>query len=226
MDCVKLRFGREEDLSDISSWSSKNFTCSFCKREFKSAQALGGHMNVHRRDRARLRLLPPNLILSSSSSSEYSPYPNPKPSPNPKSYFSSSSLPSSSSSLSGANRYFPQLLSTSGSTYMSTPSSGTSDHKNRKLMIFDSGSHQHRVPAFLNPNKGIMRGSALDYEAGDQLNGFSGFAQKHHLDDDFKALKEDKKHINMIRVDLNMGLRIKDPNYKEEVDLELRLGHL
>ncbi|KAF2313946.1 hypothetical protein GH714_020777 [Hevea brasiliensis] len=31
----------------------------FCKREFRSAQALGGHMNVHRRDRARLRQSPP-----------------------------------------------------------------------------------------------------------------------------------------------------------------------
>uniref|UniRef100_A0A0D9VB10 C2H2-type domain-containing protein n=1 Tax=Leersia perrieri TaxID=77586 RepID=A0A0D9VB10_9ORYZ len=30
--------------------------CGFCKREFGSAQALGGHMNVHRRDRAILTL--------------------------------------------------------------------------------------------------------------------------------------------------------------------------
>ncbi|XP_062020498.1 transcriptional regulator SUPERMAN-like [Rosa rugosa] len=220
MDCVKLRFGREEDLSDISPWTAKNFTCSFCKREFRSAQALGGHMNVHRRDRARLRLLPPNSILSSS---EYSPYPtpNPNPNPNPKSYFSPSP---SSSSLSGANKYLPHLLSPR-STYVSTPSSGTSDHENKKLMIFDSGSHQHHVPAFLNPKKSVKGGSGLDYEFGDLLNGFAGNAQKHHLNDDFKVVRKDEKHINMIRVDLDMGLLIKDPN-KEELDLELRLGHL
>ncbi|KAL6650305.1 hypothetical protein ACP70R_009230 [Stipagrostis hirtigluma subsp. patula] len=35
--------------------SSSSYTCGYCKREFRSAQALGGHMNVHRRDRARLR---------------------------------------------------------------------------------------------------------------------------------------------------------------------------
>ncbi|KAG2240662.1 hypothetical protein Bca52824_097138, partial [Brassica carinata] len=26
-------------------WPPKNYTCSFCRREFRSAQALGGHMN-------------------------------------------------------------------------------------------------------------------------------------------------------------------------------------
>ncbi|XAR50913.1 hypothetical protein NMG60_11005378 [Bertholletia excelsa] len=33
----------------------KFFTCTFCKRAFSNAQALGGHMNIHRRDRAKLR---------------------------------------------------------------------------------------------------------------------------------------------------------------------------
>ncbi|XP_030516576.1 transcriptional regulator TAC1-like [Rhodamnia argentea] len=33
----------------------KSFTCAFCKRGFSNAQALGGHMNIHRRDRAKLR---------------------------------------------------------------------------------------------------------------------------------------------------------------------------
>lgn len=36
-------------------WPPRSYSCSFCGREFKSAQALGGHMNVHRRDRARLK---------------------------------------------------------------------------------------------------------------------------------------------------------------------------
>jgi hypothetical protein len=41
--------------SFISCWPPRSYPCSFCKREFRSAQALGGHMNVHRRDRVRLR---------------------------------------------------------------------------------------------------------------------------------------------------------------------------
>ncbi|XP_057522433.1 probable transcriptional regulator RABBIT EARS [Amaranthus tricolor] len=36
-------------------WPPRSYSCSFCKKEFKSAQALGGHMNVHRRDRALLK---------------------------------------------------------------------------------------------------------------------------------------------------------------------------
>ncbi|XP_021620182.1 zinc finger protein 10 [Manihot esculenta] len=39
-------------------WPPRSYSCSFCRREFRSAQALGGHMNVHRRDRARLKESP------------------------------------------------------------------------------------------------------------------------------------------------------------------------
>ncbi|WCJ23970.1 C2H2 and C2HC zinc fingers superfamily protein [Euphorbia peplus] len=51
-------YGSEDYLGGFS-WPPRSYTCSFCKREFRSAQALGGHMNVHRRDRARLRVQSP-----------------------------------------------------------------------------------------------------------------------------------------------------------------------
>ncbi|CAA7390763.1 unnamed protein product [Spirodela intermedia] len=60
------------------SWLARSYRCSFCNRDFRSAQALGGHMNVHRRDRARLRVPPPlslrpyHLSLSSGASSSSS----------------------------------------------------------------------------------------------------------------------------------------------------------
>ncbi|KAJ6405730.1 hypothetical protein OIU84_013651 [Salix udensis] len=79
----------EGEHSTGISWPQRNYTCSFCKREFSSAQALGGHMNVHRRDRARLKQLPswffecPKPTYSRSnpkpslySSSKFSPYPD------------------------------------------------------------------------------------------------------------------------------------------------------
>ncbi|XP_058787504.1 probable transcriptional regulator RABBIT EARS [Vicia villosa] len=48
-------------------WPPRSYSCHFCKREFRSAQALGGHMNVHRRDRARLKqsLTNPNDFTTS-----------------------------------------------------------------------------------------------------------------------------------------------------------------
>lgn len=53
----------------VFSWPPRSYTCSFCKREFRSAQALGGHMNVHRRDRARLRQSSPPTPTTSTTTS-------------------------------------------------------------------------------------------------------------------------------------------------------------
>ncbi|XP_047952280.1 transcriptional regulator SUPERMAN-like [Salvia hispanica] len=74
-DGTNLSF--ERDRAHGFSWPQRNYSCSFCSKEFKSAQALGGHMNVHRRDRARMRLSP-----------------NPNPNPNPNLFSSSSPIPS------------------------------------------------------------------------------------------------------------------------------------
>lgn len=70
-----------EDTGNMmgTTWPPRSYTCTFCRREFRSAQALGGHMNVHRRDRARLHQTQPptssinpiNLSTSASSSSTF-----------------------------------------------------------------------------------------------------------------------------------------------------------
>ncbi|XP_077225795.1 transcriptional regulator TAC1-like [Tasmannia lanceolata] len=39
----------------VDSGTGRSYECTFCKRGFSTAQALGGHMNIHRRDRARIR---------------------------------------------------------------------------------------------------------------------------------------------------------------------------
>lgn len=50
-----------EKLADNSDSSgqllARSYKCSFCKKGFSNAQALGGHMNIHRRDRAKLKQL-------------------------------------------------------------------------------------------------------------------------------------------------------------------------
>ncbi|CAN0854370.1 Transcriptional regulator TAC1 [Linum grandiflorum] len=48
-----------EEASTGSSQGTKTTTrsyeCTFCKRGFSNAQALGGHMNIHRKDKAKLK---------------------------------------------------------------------------------------------------------------------------------------------------------------------------
>uniref|UniRef100_A0A3Q7IMX0 C2H2-type domain-containing protein n=1 Tax=Solanum lycopersicum TaxID=4081 RepID=A0A3Q7IMX0_SOLLC len=76
-----------EKFNQIIPWSSeellglghvnKFYRCSFCKRGFSNAQALGGHMNIHRRDRARLREFSSdqNLLSLDINNSVYPPPP-------------------------------------------------------------------------------------------------------------------------------------------------------
>jgi hypothetical protein len=60
----------KEDLSSNTATTAKrSYECSFCKRGFTNAQALGGHMNIHRKDRAN-RTRGKNLASSSSVSSK------------------------------------------------------------------------------------------------------------------------------------------------------------
>lgn len=51
-------------------WPPRSYSCSFCRREFRSAQALGGHMNVHRREKAKLK----QSVNGSSSATTISPH--------------------------------------------------------------------------------------------------------------------------------------------------------
>ncbi|CAK9318718.1 unnamed protein product [Citrullus colocynthis] len=47
--------------------TKRPYECTFCKRGFTNAQALGGHMNIHRKDRAKAKHR--NFLHSSSSHS-------------------------------------------------------------------------------------------------------------------------------------------------------------
>ncbi|KAK4405849.1 Transcriptional regulator SUPERMAN [Sesamum angolense] len=97
------------------SWPPRSYTCSFCKREFRSAQALGGHMNVHRRDRARLRQSPQRDIVVGGNNHNHGQFSllNLNLDPNP-SFNSNPSFPTSNSPppLSSLLTKFPQFNST------------------------------------------------------------------------------------------------------------------
>lgn len=43
------------DIEDGENPVIRPYECNFCRRGFSNAQALGGHMNIHRRDKAKLK---------------------------------------------------------------------------------------------------------------------------------------------------------------------------
>ncbi|EXC31922.1 Transcriptional regulator SUPERMAN [Morus notabilis] len=187
-------------------WAVKNYSCNFCKRQFKSAQALGGHMNVHRRERARLRLFSP---LSTVAESCYNPSPNKF-----SSLSSSPSLSSSSATLSA--KFLPQHYASHSMLSPPTASLSLPDHplasteKDRKTIFDFPRSCSSAVPLRDTTTKSMK---APVFEDGDLEGRFSQKA------DYFKAFKTENVNITF---DLETGL-LKDQN--EGVDLELRLGY-
>lgn len=73
-DCTDNISKNSHQSVDDSLNQSRSYICSFCIRGFSNAQALGGHMNIHRRDRAKLRqkLMEDNKddVVAESDSSE------------------------------------------------------------------------------------------------------------------------------------------------------------
>ncbi|KAH6798414.1 hypothetical protein C2S51_034898 [Perilla frutescens var. frutescens] len=53
-----------ENTDQTTMKVTRSFRCSFCRRGFSNAQALGGHMNIHRKDRAKLKEFSDENLLS------------------------------------------------------------------------------------------------------------------------------------------------------------------
>ncbi|KAI4345766.1 hypothetical protein L6164_012862 [Bauhinia variegata] len=186
----------EEDYLSGFSWPPRSYTCSFCKREFRSAQALGGHMNVHRRDRARLRQSSPN--------EGQAPMLNLNVNPTSNTNFSTSSMsllssPSSTTRLKPFAFALPSLVSHTLSS-SSSPSSASPELKK----LVDG--------ILLNPKAS----ESIKLKNAEHLTGFreyDAFAQENGC----KILEKGE----IITLDLEIGLF---SDSKEDLDLELRLG--
>nr|XP_043621748.1 transcriptional regulator SUPERMAN-like [Erigeron canadensis] len=182
------------------SWPPRSYTCTFCKREFKSAQALGGHMNVHRRDRARLRqIMPSSNYTTLLNLNSLHPNPNPNPSSNFSPYFSSN-LPSSIPKMSLSPMMSSSTAPSStphNSPYV--PPSYTTHPSYRFCPRSNGASLKSQIPSF-------------------RVCKFDGFSSE-----------EDKignrSENNIVRLNLEIGLLGEESdNYCDDLDLELRLG--
>lgn len=47
----------DHNQSQSAQSQARTYECSFCKRGFSNAQALGGHMNIHRKDKDKAKKL-------------------------------------------------------------------------------------------------------------------------------------------------------------------------
>ncbi|KAJ0034371.1 transcriptional regulator SUPERMAN-like [Pistacia vera] len=57
---------RLEQVKEDTAATKRSYECTFCKRGFTNAQALGGHMNIHRKDRAKAKQVPSSSFSTKS----------------------------------------------------------------------------------------------------------------------------------------------------------------
>lgn len=228
-------------------WPPRSYTCNFCRREFRSAQALGGHMNVHRRDRAKLKQFscPPNDQMLNPCPNNIDSYHN-----NPVSSYSS--LPVSYPTHRNDHDYSwvnespnpdpnnPNAVSISHN-YISTPSREINWSKQRLIPYFPSFLLNHkRNPFFLSPNVELgSKSKELGCDNENLLDKSSlsislVFQQNHPIaDDDEDSPGNPKRRKSHAPSEPNREDKVYDHLSKvhsfkstslEELDLELRLG--
>ncbi|XP_022738647.1 transcriptional regulator SUPERMAN-like [Durio zibethinus] len=193
-----------EDTGNVmgTTWPPRSYTCTFCRREFRSAQALGGHMNVHRRDRARLHQTQPG-----SSGALMNP------------------TPTSSTTASSSTLFIPtQEFATNGGLcllYQLPSPNGVFTSPPMKACSIDSPSTLLSISPYHPSNYLMAAAPSINFPVTPpELNNSSS-----SLCYSTKAKQSTSSADN----NLNDGNNINSSNYKEtsidDLDLELRLGH-
>ncbi|GAB4833859.1 hypothetical protein Ancab_032106 [Ancistrocladus abbreviatus] len=229
-------------------WPPRSYACSFCRREFRSAQALGGHMNVHRKDRARLKQLPSqNEIPHQQKQQVYE-----KPTHNYP-LFSNASvkyLPQDHSTFvyhSSPNSQ-PRVTSSSPSTFYARSRGGSSPLQAMTPPCYPTLQDKRSMPPFSslscslssNPNKGEKDSRMIELECqdkGDQGRSsdlsisFSLVVQRSQsktcaYSQETNSYKRRKVYASAVDCRDGAASAVQDVDSSSlvELDLELRLG--
>ncbi|KAM7526380.1 hypothetical protein LguiA_016282 [Lonicera macranthoides] len=198
-------------------WPPRSYSCSFCRREFKSAQALGGHMNVHRRDRARLK--------------QQSPIPN-----NEFLHVSQLVCTLGCNPSSDSDQGF--LESPPPSSRVSVPTirvnceENTFSQQSRSILV----AKRHKDNFNVNKeqkNSNYMKSNYGDGDLSVSLNLVICQTQPTKSNEEFKSVSCKRRRIDatvsffpeaVLSEDAESEVLEHSPNSEEDMDLELRLG--
>ncbi|RZC76703.1 hypothetical protein C5167_000792 [Papaver somniferum] len=201
------------------SWPPRPYTCSFCKREFRSCQALGGHMNVHRRDRARLNQSIPWVDMNQYQHDNFIiPNPNFHPSCSTNAFtnhhFPPAYPPTFAYFLTSSTTP-PSIIACSSST--PPPSTDENIREKSSSTIFISSSSFSQSSSTKRSTTLPMMDMSLEVGDQHQLEDFMNENDNHHQY--YGSNNNVKIHGENVRLDLEIGLCSED-----DLDLELRLG--
>ncbi|CAD5170102.1 unnamed protein product [Musa acuminata subsp. malaccensis] len=202
------------------TWPPRSYSCSFCRREFRSAQALGGHMNVHRRDRARLKQLSSSLGEETAEAEDEQVTGaelRPQVSPNPSSRFLPPPL-SPRVSAPSIQENWPD------NTLISPPFSSSIAREDPNESLFSTTRSLHH-PTLLHLL--IVPESKLG-ETNLGSNGF-GFRSRRDpgiYDEQTSCYKRSRTERPSSCEQQQVQSEVPDHNHLEELDLELRLGSI
>lgn len=224
-------------------WPPRSYSCSFCRREFRSAQALGGHMNVHRKDRARLKqsTSPQNNEIQYHHDLEIETHLH-KPIENPL---------TTTTSLADNNNLFPspvcglvyQTNPNSHHDFVASPSSPYSTSKALLSSSIDIGNFRKEtlIPFFNSSRKfhpkvcieNVSKGDADDVDVAMSLNCIESTkkedinCKKRKIDASsnhfFPKRSSFDRHQHHMQVQVQPKMFEFSPSSIEELDLELRL---
>lgn len=225
-------------------WPPRSYSCSFCGREFRSAQALGGHMNIHRRDRARLRESS-NQSQKPSSATIVRQYPsqvyNPKTNPNfiatPDSP-SGVSVPSTQENCSEKGfDSLPTITQEQPKVSFYSLGASNSSIERENLNVGEMGcwapKELVRTNIAWSTSDSIMRGSPTSDSAGEEEGPISSKRQKKCSSSPFLIQGERENSFKLFPFfikpgrgerHLASGALGRGASAMEDLDLELRLG--
>ncbi|OMO95538.1 hypothetical protein COLO4_15819 [Corchorus olitorius] len=175
--------------------AKRSYECTFCKRGFTNAQALGGHMNIHRKDRAKAKQPSTSSSLVPTITSDHQPLMNDQ-----ELFMNPSYLTQFPTQVPSNSKYYPILEAQRNNTY-----------------------HMYFQPPVSSPRV-LQHGNYYDHSDFVVPAGRTTSSQSLNMNEELLGANLSLQ-IGPTYVDNDSEVRREIMKEDHEVDLELRLGH-